>query len=197
MGTTRKTEEPARRLQAWFMELLQLCDGTVFAVTSAPERRKVAYLWVLTRNAKLVVNSDLDNEGGLYAPLCLMLASACRRLAIESNEDNWRVAIENVLNLCPQMSEARDTLGIPLGTPASIFKNQLDEALINAGVTDRHTILDDENRQLALGFAVNWGFRFLIAYALECGARKLPERGAETRDLRWIREQLSALLPAA
>jgi hypothetical protein len=189
-------EQAASELQAWFLKLRALCDRTVFAVSTHEPHNQAAVLGVLTRNAKIVVHSELDRVGALYMPLCFTLSAACRRVAVEPGEREWFSAIKNVLRLEGQLRDVAGSVDWPVGTPASIFKEQLDEALINAGVTDRPTILDHHNRQLALGLAVNWGLRFLVAYALEI---TLPasDATAKVQDLSWVRQAVEHAKHAA
>ena len=61
---------------------------------------------------------------------------------------------------------------------------------MHAGVTDRPTILAEENRRVSLGLAVNWGLRFLIAYALETQPPRSGRR--EVRDLGCIHSIIPA-----
>ena len=51
-------------------------------------------------------------------------------------------------------------------------------------VPDRRTMLVEENRRESLGLAVNWGFRFLLAYALEIKPSRTGDR--TMRDLQWV-----------
>lgn len=183
-----KTSVPAE-LDRWFKSLQGLCDLHLFSVSPSEGHRDAAILGTLTRNGRILVESKLDRAGNLYTPLCFVLAAAARRLRAEVTPRHWRAALEAVQVAGRQLGsgDAADgaDLGVVFGTPAGVFKNLMDEALVNAGVTGHPTILDHENRQLALGLAVNWGLRFLIAYALEAtDARR--HRGA--RDLPWIRE---------
>ena len=189
-------EQTASELRAWFQNLLALCDRTVFAVATHEPHKQAAVLGVLTRNAKTIVHGELDQVGALYTPLCFMLAAACRRVDVEPGEREWLSAIKNVLRLEGQLREVAGTVAWPVGTPASIFKEQLDEALINAGVTDRPTILDHHNRQLALGLAVNWGLRFLVAYALEM-TLPVSDTTAKAQDLGWVRQAIEHAKRAA
>jgi hypothetical protein len=189
-------EQTASELQVWFQNLLVLCDRTVFAVATHEPHKQAAVLGVLTRNAKMIVHGELDQAGALYTPLCFTLAAACRRVGVDPGEREWLSAIKNVFRLEGQLREVVGAVVWPVGTPASIFKEQFDEALINAGVTDRPTILDAHNRQLALGLAVNWGLRFLVAYALEM---KLPasDTTAKAQDLGWVRQAIEHAKHAA
>jgi hypothetical protein len=78
-----------------------------------------------------------------------------------------------------------ERFALVLGTPASILKELFCEALVNAGVTDRPTLLTEKNRSASLGLAVNWGLRLIIAYALLLPPARLPR--SQVRDLRWVR----------
>ena len=65
------------------------------------------------------------------------------------------------------------------------FKILLDDAIDAAGLGAQVTVLDAKNQRLALGLAVNWGLRTLLAYAAETELRR--PRGPRTRhDLTWI-----------
>ncbi len=189
-------DRAASELRVWFSSLLGLCDRTVFAVSTQEAHRQAAMLGVLTRNAKTLIHGALDSGGDLYTPLCFVLAAACRRLGLEPGDREWRSAIKNVLRLKHELGSVRDQAALPVGSAAAIFKEQLDEALVNAGVTDRPTILDRHNRDLALGLAVNWGLRFLVAYALELSVAA-PEAEHDVRDLGWVRQAVRRVQHAA
>jgi hypothetical protein len=183
----------AETMTGWFREILHLCDQSFFGVATDERHRKAAILNVLARNAKILVASEMDREGELFEPLCLTLAAACRLLAIEPSTSNWRAALQNVFEFQLKLRNAAPSLfslGLSPTTSAAVFKQHLDEALVNAGVTDRPTILDQQNRLLSLGLAINWGMRFLLAYALETLGEP-PGRAAEARDLSWIRALLT------
>ena len=188
-------DRAAIELRDWLKSVLGFCDRTQFAVATHEPHKQAAILGVLTMNAKLLVHSELDDAGALYTPLCFVLAAACRRLAVVPGEREWLSAIKNVHRLDLQLHEVIEASPWPVGSPASIFKQQLDEALTNAGVTDRPTILDHHNRQLALGLAVNWGLRFLVSYALET----TPHSGkaTEAQDLRWVQRVVEHTKQAA
>ena len=96
---------------------------------------------------------------------------------------HWSAAIQNVREVRRRAAsaEARQ-LALPVGTAASLFNELFGEALIEAGVTDRPTILVEQNRRASLGLAVNWGLRFLVAYALQIR----PSRSRGPHDLRWV-----------
>jgi hypothetical protein len=70
---------------------------------------------------------------------------------------------------------------------ALLFKQELDEALVQAGLANPPIYPDSENRNIALGLAINWGIRFLLAYAQECAPHLAVSR---RRDLAWVARQL-------
>ncbi len=183
-------DDAARKLQAWFDDVLSVTDRSLFGVAAAGPHRDAVILNVLTRNARRFRESEVDREGALYDPLLLLLASACRRLDVRLGLGHWRAAVENVSELSLQLADARAAsadVGLEIGSPARLLKEQVDEALLRAGVAGPPSFLDPEGQRLALALAVNWGIRFLCAYALEhTGARTDPSR----RDLAWIRELL-------
>ena len=178
-------DSAANNLRDWFEDLLQLCDQTVFATAQSLEHRGLAIFGVLTRYAKILVESRIDRAGALYQPLCFGLAAACRKLDIVPGAEHWTAALKNLQGLGENLRDAAGSkLGLELGTPASLFKAEMDEALANAGVTERPTLFDGGSRNLALGLAVNWGMRFLLAYAVEVKPIKPREDGA--KDLGWL-----------
>lgn len=189
--------EIAVELGGWFKSILRLCDAAIFSITESEDHREATILHVLTRNARTLINTPLDRGGALYSPLCFMLAAASRKLRLEPTPQNWKAAIQNVMNVgLPSSDREAGELGLSIGTRASIFKSLMDEALIHAGVTDRATILDEQNRRTALGLAINWGMRFLLTYALEARPRPTGRR-AESHDLAWVRGLVEPLTSAA
>ena len=187
-----RIDETARALNDWFASVLRNCDP-VFKMPETSAHREAVVHAVLTWNAKAIVDSELDAEGRLYPAVCKALAAACRQLRIETNVGHWKAALQNVLAISEQLSRGSEELGLALGSPAAVFKSLFDEALINAGVTDRPTILVEENRRTSLGLAINWGMRFLLAYAVELPPGKQEPRGA--KDVWWIRSLIVPLRP--
>jgi hypothetical protein len=179
-----KGEQAASELSAWFRTILALCDRTVFAISTHEPHRQAAVLAVLSRNAKIIIHGKADESGNLYTPLCFVLAGACRRINLEPGDREWFAAITNVSRIGEQLQLVGAAAVLPIGTPVTIFKQQLDEALVNAGVTDQPTILDHHNRDVALGLAINWGLRFLVAYAQESAPQA---SGSAPRDLSWVK----------
>ena len=188
----------AKQLHDWFHDVLRVTDKRLFGIVPAGPHRGAIVLDVMTRNARIILaGSEIDNEGTLYSPLCLLLAAACRKLGTTLGVGHWRAAVDNVIHLQEQTVSARAesaTVGLELGGPARLFKQQLDEAIIQAGLAGGPSYLDRENREIALGLAINWGIRFLLAYALECG-RSLPD--SNRKDLAWVASLLAPLLAAS
>jgi hypothetical protein len=164
----------------------------VFQLPETTAHRAAVIHAMLTSNAKVVVDSGIDAEGRLYPAVAKALAAACRKLGIEPDTGHWKAALQNVLTTFTEFTQHRDILGLGLGSPAAVFKSLFDEALINAGVTDRPTTLIERNRKAALGLAVNWGMRFLLAYALELPPRR--GRISVSQDVWWIQRLIEPTL---
>lgn len=177
----------ASRLASWFAQVLDVLARTIGA-TSADERHRTAAIQsVLTRNARIAVASRPNLGAVLIRPTVLVLASASQLLRLRPGEREWLGALNNVASLETEMKalfEQHPNAEPLLGGPVGVFKAQFDEALVQAGVTNQPTILARDNRQLALGLAVNWGMRFLVAH----GQGLLPddEQDRLTRELREL-----------
>jgi hypothetical protein len=191
MTTQLSTEAVAAELAGWFADVARLWDAAYFEGSTSPKHREAAVFEILSRNAKVILDAPLDSRGDLYKPLTLTLAAACRRVGVVPNAKHWLSALRNVNEVRSRVASAdAERFALPLGTAASLFKDLFCEALVHAGVTDRPTILVEENRRVSLGLAVNWGLRFLIAYAQEL--RPPRSRRRDVRDLGWVH----SLLPA-
>jgi hypothetical protein len=141
----------AETMTEWFREVLRLCDQVFFGVSTDERQRKAAIMNTLARNAKILVESDIDEAGEIFMPLCLVLSAACRRLDVEPGAGQWRAAVENVLRLKRQLrAEERSlaSLGLSQMTSAAVFKEHLDEALVNAGALS-HADLEAARLQFA------------------------------------------------
>jgi hypothetical protein len=188
MTTTRSNEDLAAgavQLADWFTDIVRLWSSLYFDGSTSVAHREAAVLVVLSGNAKIILEAPLDSQGHLYKPLTLALAAACRRHGVTPTARHWLAAVRNVRELCRRSASANaQQFALPIGTPASLFKELFAEALIGAGVTDRPTILAEQNRRASLGLAVNWGLRFLVAYALQIRPARSPSRGPH--DLRWV-----------
>lgn len=188
--------EAAHQLHEWFKRIRHLVTVSVLAGHEGAHRDAMV-LNVLSRNARQIREPDVDRKGLLYSPLCFMLAAACERLGISLGPRHWEAAISNVISLSRQVAGATNEsamVGLEISSPARLLKEQVDEALLHAGVAGVPTFLDPEGRQIALGLAINWGIRFLCAYALECqGLHVEPSR----QDLAWIAALLRPLMDSS
>ena len=185
------------QLHDWFDQIIRLFDRSIFGAAEEGPHHDAIILNVLTRNARQVRESEMDRRGLLYTGVCSMLAAACRQLRLELGLGHWATAVASVISLSNQTRRASSELtmfGLDLGSPARLLKQQLDETLLHAGVAGVPTFVDSEGRRIALGLAINWGIRFLCAYALECeGLEPLPGR----RDLAWIAELLRPIVASS
>jgi len=176
----------AEKMHGWFEEVLRLADQGLFGIVPEGPHRGAVILNVLTQNARVILDSEMDKEGTLYQPLSLFLAAGCRKLKVPLGVRHWKAAVENVLRLSEQMAapEASTEVALDLGNPAAIFFGELRESIRQAGLAGTRGYQD---REIALGLAINWGMRFLLAYALAC---PLP-RASGRKGLGWIRSLLS------
>lgn len=190
MSVTSAT--PAQELHEWFQRLRRITEATHFEMVPAGPHREALVLDVLRRNARIVKDSDLDLSGRLYSPICFFLVAACQRLGVELGMSHWRAALDNVNHLRNQLethSEQLQQLGLELAPPAELFKNEFSEAIRQAGLIEGATFLTQEHRKVALGLAVNWAMRLLLAYAMQVPATPLS---SEKRDLSWLANQVAS-----
>jgi hypothetical protein len=165
-------------------------------VPEGPHRDAVV-LDVLRRNARILSQSEIDSEGKLYSPLCFFLAAACRKLGTSLGVGHWRAALENVVHLQRRLASARAEsamVGLETGSPVVLFKQEFDEAIGQAAIAGGAGYLDREDRQVALGLAINWGTRLLLAYA---AGYSRPMNDAGRRDLAWVAGLMEPLLTAS
>lgn len=184
--TSGNTDTAAEQLHEWFATVVRLTGETLFSIAPKGPHGDAVVLDVLKRNARILHSSRLDLEGKLYSPLCFFLVAACRILRTTLAAGHWQAALENVLDLKHQLESTRGTsatLGLEIGTPATLFKQELEEALLQAGVASGVSYLSKNDRQVALGLAVNWGMRLLLAYAGEF-APSTPV--ADQKNLTWL-----------
>jgi len=186
-------ESAARELHHWFADVLDATDKSVFGIAPEGPHRGAVVLDVLSRNGRLLAGAEPDHEGRLYTPLCLFLAAACRKLNVSLGAGHWRAAIGNMLQLRRQLTaDTKSTsLGLELGGPVHLFYNELKQSITKAGLAGVPTLLNPENKEIALGLAINWALRFLLAYAMECPALGPPSEGR--KDLAWIASLLADL----
>ena len=184
----------AERLHEWFLSVLRLTEETLFGIVPEGLHREAVVLDALRRNARILSERELDSEGKLYSPLCFFLVAACRKLGTSLGPGHWRAAVDNVVHEQERVASTRGesaNLGLETGSPAVRFKQEFDEAISRSAVAGGVSYLSKEDSQIALGLAVNWGMRLLLAYALEC----FPSmNGSGRRDLAWIATLVRSLL---
>jgi len=179
--TDARVDNAAAELEAWFLNVASL-SAKAFG-WRRDSHGDAAVLHVLRRQAARLRSSRLAEDGASYTTLCLFLTAACRALGLGLETRHWVAALRNVIEQCGLALD--ENLGVSLGSPAERFKILLDDAIDAAGLGSQATVLDEKNRRLALGLAVNWGVRTLLAYAAEVRLR--DPRGPRTRhDLAWI-----------
>jgi len=187
----------AEQLHDWFHSILRLTEQNLFSLMPEGPHRDAVVLDALKRNARILSQSELDSEGKLYSPLCFFLAAACRKLGISLGVGHWQAALDNVVHLQQRIESARTesaTVGLEIGSPAVLFKQEFDEAINQAAVAGGVSYLNKEDRQVALGLAINWGMRLLFAYALE-SFRSMDR--SDRRDLAWVANFVGPLLTAS
>jgi hypothetical protein len=187
----------AEQLHDWFRNILRLTDESLFSIVPEGPHLDAVVLDVLKRNAKILLESEIDDKGKLYSPLCFFLAAGCRKLGTSLGVGHWRAALNNVIHLQQQIVSTRAQsalVGLEIGTPAAIFKQQFDEAINQTALTVGVCYLSKENREVALGLAINWGMRLLLAYALEC--YRSMTVGSNRKDLVWVANIMGPLLTA-
>ena len=191
--TAADPQSVAVQLHDWFVSILHLTEASLFGVAPEGPHRDAVVLDTLRRNARILSQTELDNEGKLYGPLCYFLAAACRRLRTSLAAGHWRAAMNDVIDLRDRLASTRDesyAVGLDIGSPAVVFKREFDEAIHQSGLAGSASYLGKEDREVALGLATNWGMRLLIAYALECSRTK----GSDRKDLAWLGSVVKPLL---
>lgn len=175
----------------WFEGVRRLTDASLFGIAPEDPHRDAVVLDALRRNARIVSQSQLEQDGKLYSPLCSFLAAACHQLHTGLGAGHWRAALDNLRDLQARLASSRAEsifVGLDLGTPATLFKGEFDEAIRQAGMLDTASFLGKHDRQVALGLAVNWAMRLLLAYAAET---PLHANRSERKDLAWLSESVS------
>jgi hypothetical protein len=194
--TATDPQSAAVQLHDWFESILRLTEESLFSIAPEGPHRDAVVLDTLRRNARILSQAELDYEGKLYGPLCFFLAAACRRLGTSLAAGHWRAAMNNVIDLQNRLVSARDEshdVGLDIGSPAVVFKREFDEAIQQSGLAGGASYLGKDDRAVALGLAINWGMRLLIAYALECSRSD----GSDRKDLAWVRSLVKPLLTAS
>lgn len=191
------TKPVAEQLHDWFSNILRLTDESLFSIVPEGPHRNAVVLDVLKRNARTLLQNELDAEGKLYSPLCFFMAAACRKLGTALAVGHWRAAVDNVIHLQERLVSAGPEFaknGLEIGSPAVFFKREFDEAISQAAVAGGVSYLNKEDREVALGLAINWGMRLLLAYALPY-TRSV--NGSNRKDLAWVASLVRPLVAAS
>jgi hypothetical protein len=184
------SEAIANDLNQWFQSVQRLTEASLFSIGSEGPHRDAVVLDALRRNARIVYEAKLEPDGKLYSPICFFLAAACRQLRTGLGIGHWHAALDNVRDLRKQLANSRSDsvhVGLDIGTPATLFKGEFDEAIRQSGLIDGTSFLGKEDRQVAVGLAVNWAIRLLLAYAVETPR---PAPPSDRQDLAWLAERV-------
>jgi hypothetical protein len=187
----------AEQLHDWFNNVSRLIDASWSSIAPEGPHRDAVVLDALMRNGRVLSQNELDREGKLYSPLCYFLSAACRKLGVSLGVGHWRAALDTVVHLQEgRMSSSPEfaTIGLEIDSPAVLFKQEFDQAITQAAVAGGGSYLNKEDRQVALGLAVNWAMRLLLAYALECSR---STNGSNRKDLAWVASLVRPLLVAS
>ena len=188
------SEAIANDLNQWFQSVQRLTEASLFSIGSEGPHRDAVVLDALRRNARIVYEAKLEPDGRLYSPICFFLAAACRQLRTGLGIGNWHAALDNVRDLQRRLANSRSDsvdVGLDIGTPATLFKGEFDEAIRQSGLIDGISFLGKEDRQVAVGLAINWAMRLLLAYA---GETPRPTPPSDRQDLAWLAERVGPSL---
>lgn len=179
----------AVELAEWFDSVFDLTQKSLFGIAPEGPHRDAVVVDSMIRNARIIYRAELDTEGKLYSPLCFFLAAACRHLEARLGTGHWRAALEN---LCQsQQLPGLETFGLPLGTPAYRFKAELDAAIEQAGFIDRTSLLNKQDRKVAIGLGINWAIRLLLACAADYPN---PVESPGHKDFSWLAARVQAAM---
>ena len=171
----------AAELTEWFDSVFDLTQKSLFGIAPEGPHRDAVVVDSMIRNARIVYRAELDKEDKLYSPLCFFLVASCRYLGARLGTGHWRAALEN---LCQsQQLPGLEAFGLPLGAPAYRFKAELDAAIEQAGFIDRTSLLNKEDRKVAVGLGINWAMRLLLACAAD---HPNPVESPGHKDFSWL-----------
>ena len=182
----------AAELTEWFNSVFELTEKSLFGIAPEGPHRDAVVVDAMIRNARIVYRAELDTEGKLYSPLCFFLAAACRHLGARLSAGHWRAALED---LCQSRQlPGLEAFGLPLGTPAYRFKAELDAAIEQAGFIDRASLLNKEDRKVAIALGINWAIRLLLACAADYPN---PVESPGHQDFSWLATRVQAAIAAS
>ena len=164
--------EAARNLGEWSDELLASIEAVRVAIARDDRLRRVALEDDLVVQSRKLARDPGKGES-TFLIACRILGTACLTLGFRPLPAHWQAALEVVEALRESLAAAVPA-SIDFGTPGTLFRQHFLLALENAGYAEIPSFLDDHDRKIALGQAVNWGLRFVIAHALEAKAGKRP-----------------------
>jgi hypothetical protein len=178
-------------LAEWFDSVSDLTQKSLFGIAPQGPHRDAVVVDSMIRNARIIYRSELGREDNLYSPLCFFLVACCRHLAAHLGTGHWRAALEN---LCQSKQlPGLEAFGLPLGTPAYRFKAELDAAIEQAGFIDRTSLLNREDRKVAVGLGINWAIRLLLACAADYPN---PVESPGHKDFSWLATRVQAAMAA-
>ena len=106
------------------------------------------------------------------------------RLGRSAREFGVRINVDLPVGADGSVEPGTGGMSVAVDNALNLPKHRRPRSLGGEG---RDPVFGLETSRIALGLAINWGLRFLCAYALECeGLELLPGR----RDLAWIAELL-------
>ena len=184
-------ERLTTELTEWFDSVFELAQKCHFGIAPEGPHRDAVVVDSMIRNARIIHRAELDEVGKLYSPLCFFLVAACRHLGVRLRAGHWRAALETLCN--SQQSSGLETFGLPLGTPACQFKLELDATIEQAGFIDRTSLLNKEDRKVAIGLGINWAIRLLLACAEDY---RNPVESAGHKDFSWLATRVQATVAA-
>jgi hypothetical protein len=188
----RQFDPIAAELSQWFDSVSDLTQKSLFGIAPQGPHRDAVVVDSMIRNARVIYRAELDQEEKLYSPLCFFLVACCRHLGAHVGTGHWQVALEN---LCQSRQlPGLEAFGLPLGTPAYRFKAELDAAIEQAGFIDRTSLLNKEDRNVAVGLGINWAIRLLLACAADYPN---PVESPGHRDFSWLAIRVQAAIAAS
>jgi hypothetical protein len=181
----------AAELAEWFDSVFDLTQKSLFGIAPEGPHRDAVVVDSMIRNARIIYRAELEREGKLYSPLCFFLSAACRNVRAHLRTGHWRAALENLVQ--SQQPPGLEAFGLPLGTPAYRFKAELDAAIEQAGLIDRTSLLNREDRKVAIGLGINWAIRLLLACAADYPN---PVESPGHKDFAWLATRVQAAIGA-